>query len=109
MDAVEFDDYGGFLLDTQFVREMGQGYLLANSVGIPVAPASVKFTANEEGMHRFWIRTKNWCHGYDPDGIVLAVDGKKYDFVCGTMQVGHWYWEVAGDFELTKGEHTIEI
>ena len=109
IDAIEFDDYGGFILDTQFVREMGQSYLLAKGIGDPVGPASVKFTVKEDGMHRFWIRTKNWCNGYDPDGIVLAVDGQKYNYVCGTMQVDHWYWEVAGDFELTKGEHTIEI
>ena len=66
IDALEFDNYGGFIPETQFVREMGQGYLLADAVGTPVAPAEVRFNVEESGMYRIWIRTKNWCVGYEP-------------------------------------------
>ena len=44
IDALEFDNFGGFVKDTQFVAEMGQGYLLADGAGTPVEPATVKFT-----------------------------------------------------------------
>lgn len=109
IDALEFDNYGGFIPETQFVREMGQGYLLADAVGTPVAPAEVRFNVEESGMYRIWIRTKNWCVGYEPDGIVVAVDGKKSMHVCGKMHVEKWYFEIAGDFYLEIGEHILSI
>ena len=60
IDATEFSDFGGFILDTQFVREMGQSYLLANGVGEPVDPASVSFSVKEGCRYRIFIRTKNF-------------------------------------------------
>ena len=49
IDAVEFNDYGGFILETQFVREMGQAYLMANGVGESVNPATTAFVTSEDG------------------------------------------------------------
>ena len=109
IDALEFEDYGGFQRDTQFVREMGQGYLMAGGVGESVAPAVVKFTVTEEGMYRVFIRTKNWCVGYDPDGLIVAVDGQKSEHISGMMQISKWYFEVGGDFQLSAGTHTLSI
>lgn len=109
IDALEFDDYGGFIKDTQFVAEMGQGYLMADGAGTPVKPATVKFAVEENGYYRFYIRTKNWCVGYDPDGLKLAVDGKIYHHTSGMMQINGWYFEVAADFDLTAGEHTLSV
>ena len=52
IDALEFEDYGGFTAETQFVQEMGQGYLFACQVpGIPVADASTRFTVPEAGRY----------------------------------------------------------
>ncbi|MGN1248858.1 MAG: FAD-dependent oxidoreductase, partial [Candidatus Spyradocola sp.] len=109
IDALEFDHYGGFIMDTQFVAEMGQGYLMADGTGTPVAPATVKFTVAEDGYYRFFLRTKNWCMGYDPDGLRLAVDGRLSPHVSGVMQVQHWYFEAAADFALTAGEHVLSV
>lgn len=109
IDALEFENYGGFLPETQFVREMGQGYLLADSVGIPVAPAVTKFRVDECGNYRIFVRTKNWCVDYSPDGIAVEVDGIKSSHVCGKMHVQNWYFEIAGDFYLEKGEHVLSV
>ena len=54
LDATDFSERGGFVLETQFVGEMGQAYLMADGVGEPVMPASVKFTVNEGGKYRFF-------------------------------------------------------
>lgn len=40
VEAENFADYGGWLLDTQFAHKMGSGYLLAPGVGKPSAVAS---------------------------------------------------------------------
>ncbi len=109
IDALEFQEYGGFRLETQFVREMGQGYLLADSCNGPVAPAETKFTVGQKGRYRVFLRTKNWCAGYDPDGLVVSVDGQKAGHIAGKMQITGWYFEVGGDFELEAGEHILGI
>ena len=109
IDALEFDNYGGFIKDTQFVGEMGQGYLMADGVGEPVDPAVVKFNVKENGYYRFFIRTKNWCVGHDPDGLQIAVDDVIYPHISGVMQITGWYFEVAADFELEAGEHELKV
>lgn len=109
IDAMEFDRCGGFRRETQFVREMGQGYLMADSVDGPVEPAEINFKVEEQGRYRVFLRTKNWCAGYDPDGLVVAVDGKKSGHVAGMMQISGWYFEVGGDFDLTAGAHRLSV
>ena len=39
VEAEAFDHYGGWLLDSQFLSEMGSPYLLAHGLGRPVANA----------------------------------------------------------------------
>ena len=39
IEAEEFEDYGGWVLDAQFETEMGSPYLLAHGNGQPVADA----------------------------------------------------------------------
>ena len=109
IDAVEFDRYGGFVLETQFVREMGQAYLLADGTGTPVQPAEVTFSIQEEGMHRFFLRTKNWCVEHDPDGLILEIDGNKTGHICGQTHTKDWYFEIGADAMLAPGAHTLKV
>ncbi len=109
IDALDFEEYGGFVRETQFVREMGQGYLIADGVGQPVSSAKTTFSVAENGMYRFFIRTKNWCTDYSPDGLQIAVDGVKSEHICGKMHTQGWYFEIAADFKLEAGEHTLEV
>ena len=39
VEAEQFADYGGWLLDQQFMDQMGSPYLLAHGLGRPVADA----------------------------------------------------------------------
>ncbi len=109
IDAVDFAERGGFLLETQFVREMGQAYLLADGVGEAVAPAATTFLVKKEGLYRIWVRTKNWCPDHAPDGLTLLVDGTPSPHVCGKMHRNGWYFEIGGEFSLLAGEHRLEV
>ena len=109
IDAPEFDSFGGFIKETQFVREMGQPYLMADGVGEPVKEATVKFKTKDSGYYRFFIRTKNWIYNYKPDGLMLEVDGVMSEHVCSKMNVQGWYFEIGGDFKLQSGEHTLKV
>ena len=46
IEAESFDDWGGWVNDTQFMDQMGSPYLLAHGMGKPVADAKTKFIAN---------------------------------------------------------------
>ena len=39
VQAVDFEDRGGWVLDSQFDMQMGAPYLLAHGLGVPVAEA----------------------------------------------------------------------
>lgn len=110
IDAAEFADYGGFTLETQFVQEMGQAYLLAlDKPGIPVQSAHTEFTTAESGVYKIWIRTKNWLRGYAPGRLETCIDHTPLPVEIGTQPNGQWYWEICGEIKLCAGRHTIEI
>ena len=60
VEAEDFDDYGGWLLDAQFDHEMGSPYLLAHGYGRPVADASTTVQIPEAATYEVWVRCKDW-------------------------------------------------
>ncbi len=110
IDTVDFEHYGGWQVETQFVREMGQPYLIANDVpGVPVKDASTSFTVGEEGYYRIFVRTKNWKLPEAPGRFKISVDGSEVENLCGKMPTPSWYWEIAGDVYLKSGKHTLSL
>ncbi len=109
-DAIDFENIGGWQLETQFVREMGQPYLIANHTpGIPVENAGLHFEINEDGYYRFFVRTKNWKYPEAPGRFKLKVDESELSNECGKMKTLSWYWEIADDIYLKAGVHKLEI
>ena len=56
VEAEWFEDYGGWVNDTQFMDQVGSPYLLAHGLGKPVADAKTTFVANG-GKYNVWVRT----------------------------------------------------
>ena len=44
VEAENFSNKGGWVVDQQFVEQMGSPYLLAHGMGIPVTDASTQLT-----------------------------------------------------------------
>lgn len=110
IDAADFQDRGEWVLDTQFTHLMGSPYLLAcYHPGVPVADATAKANWEGEKMARVWVRTKNWYHPYAPGIFNIAVNGVKNQVDLGDSPTHDWYWHLAGDFELSKGEFTLSL
>lgn len=61
LEAEAFADRGGWVLDTQFMDQMGSPYLLAHGMGVKVADAETVFEAGERdaGVYSVWARTAN--------------------------------------------------
>ena len=103
IDAEDFENYGGWTLDTQFVHLMGSGYLLASNVGTPVEDAVRTIDISKPGKYRIWVRAKNWFKAYSPGRFRLLVNGKPAEPVFGTESTEKWCWCAAGDFTLPAG------
>ena len=101
IDALEFQETGGWKTDTQYVHLMGCGYLLAaNEPGVPVADAKTVINVPKKDTYRIWIRTRNWLRPHNPGRFSLLVNGEDNKVVLGTQPSDAWVWEIAGDFEL---------
>ena len=110
IDALDFKNKGGWKEDTQFVHLMGSGYLLAaGEPGVPVADAEVTVSVPEKANYRIWVRDRNWMRSHSPGKFAVLVDGKDNGKAMGAMPSDRWVWEIAGDYELEAGEHTLSL
>ncbi|WP_215224968.1 FAD-dependent oxidoreductase [Echinicola shivajiensis] len=109
IEAESFDKLGGWLVDPQFVEQMGSPYLLAHGMGDPVANASTSFKIKDKGEYHIWVRTKNWVPGdwEAPGRFQLAINGELFSSELG-IQAG-WGWEYAGMANISKKTVDLEL
>ena len=108
--AGAFEDYGGWVLDTQFVLNMGSEYLLAHGLGRPVKDAVTTVKLPKSGRYRLWVFTKDWVAHWKqnmaPGIFKVSVGGQEADAVFGTQSI-EWNWQDGGIFEINAGEVKI--
>ena len=112
IEAESFDDWGGWVNDTQFMDQMGSPYLLAHGMGKPVVDAKTKFVV-AGGRYNVWVRTKNWTSFWHPDigagTFNLIINGEKLPNLLGCQGKGEWLWVKADDVTLKDGENTLAL
>ncbi|KAJ5008230.1 hypothetical protein K4K48_006407 [Colletotrichum sp. SAR 10_66] len=107
LEAEEFQNYGGWILDSQFDSEMGSPYLLAHGNGKPVADATtVLFT--EKGHYHVWVRAKDWVPDHHPGQFTLTINESTLDTVFGTNNED-WSWQYAGIMDLPHGDTSVML
>lgn len=109
LEAEAFQEKGGWVVDQQFVHQMGSPYLMAHGLGQPVANAKTVATLPAPGTYRVWVRTRNWVPGkWDPPGrFRVRIDGKPLDTVFGTQE--GWAWQDGGTVEIAKTSAAVEL
>ncbi len=109
IEAESFSNKGGWVVDPQFVEQMGSPYLLAHGMGKPVQDASTEIKVETSGLYHIWVRTKNWAPGNweAPGRFLVSVNGKKLGNELGKNP--EWSWEYAGKVELSKGKTTLAL
>ena len=60
VEAESFADRGGWVVDQQFMDEMGSPFLLAHGLGRPVQDATTTVPLPTTGKFRVWVRTRDW-------------------------------------------------
>jgi len=109
IDAEDFTDYGGWLLDTQFVHLMGSAYLIAAGVGTPVADATVEVDIPRTATWRVWVRSRDWIPEHSPGQFKVVIGGVPSAKVFGKAAHDRWHWASAGDFGLKQGKTTLAL
>ena len=106
VEAESFAEKGGWVIDQQFMDQMGSPFLLAHGLGTPVADAVATVAVPETGTYRVLARTRNWVALWTkkeaPGKFQVFVNGQALDAVLGT-QGAEWAWQSAGSVALEKG------
>jgi len=112
VEAEQFDDLGGWTLDTEFVQTMGSPYLLAHGLGVPVADATTTIRLSAPGQWRVWVRTFDWVARWNASGcpgrFELLIDGAPLPTVFGTVGTD-WHWQDGGVVEVTQAEVALAL
>ncbi|GLR16748.1 FAD-dependent oxidoreductase [Portibacter lacus] len=109
IEAESFSDKGGWVVDPQFVEQVGSSYLMAHGMGIPVRNASTEIEVTSKGEYQVWVRTKDWAPGpWDAPGrFFLKVNGIQLSQELGVIP--EWNWQKAGSVTFDKKVNVIEL
>ena len=110
IEAESFDDKGGWVVDPQFIEQMGSPCLLAHGLGIQVKNAAETIPVPAPGKYNVWVRTRNWAPGkWDAPGrFRILIDGQELENIMGTGS-DKWNWQYAGKTSLRDTSVTVEL
>ena len=108
LEAEAFAERGGWVVDSQFISQMGSSYLLAHGLGRPVANARTQVDLPGPGTYHVWVRTKDWVPSHHPGRFQVLVDGKPLAPTFGATGEG-WIWQDGGPVEIRGRRVTIEL
>jgi hypothetical protein len=108
IEAEDFADFGGWVLDSQFEAIMGSPYLLAHGLGRPVADARTTIKITQAGTYHLWVRTKDWVPDYHPGRFQLLVNNNPLPIVFGANNQD-WSWQSGGTLQLDAGETSLAL
>jgi hypothetical protein len=109
VEAENFKDKGGWVVDQQFMDTMGSSYLLAHGMGKPVADAKTSVAFPSTGTYTLWVRTKNWKPGNweAPGRFQVFLNNKPVETVFGTISA--WTWQKGGNVEISATSCEIAL
>lgn len=115
VEAESFDNLGGWVVDQQFMDQMGSPFVLAHGLGVPVADATTEVSFPKRGTYRVWVRTRDWVAQWkvpgSPGRFQVSVAGKKLTTTFGTKNA-RWHWQDGGTVDIegltvTVGLHDL--
>src|SRR3546814_663360 len=109
IEAESFDEKGGWVIDPQFVEQMGSPYLMAHGMGMPVHNAKTTAHFPESGRYHVWVRTKNWVPGdWEPPGkFHVRIGDQTLENEFGVNP--SWSWEYGGEIDIKTEAQPLEL
>ena len=103
LECEQFEKLGGWVVDQEFMDQMGSPYLLAHGLGEPVADAETTAKFSTAGKFRVWARTRDWVAPWKAPGapgkFQLLVNGKPLATTFGT-EGADWHWQDGGTVDV---------
>ena len=119
VEAECFENRGGWVVDQQFMDQMGSPFLLAHGLGTPVEDATTTVAFPETGEYRVWVRTRDWVGFWKkpdiassmkaegtPGRFAIFVDGTALRTIFG-VEGDRWHWQDGGTVKID--EKPVEI
>ena len=121
VEAETFKKKGGWVLDQQFMDQMGSSFLLAHGLGKPVEDALASVQFPETGDYRVWVRTRDWVAPWKtpetpaskraegtPGIFKVLVDGKALAATFGN-EGADWHWQDGGTVSIGNQEVSVAL
>jgi len=112
IEAEGFDELGGWVVDQQFIGQMGSPMLLAHGLGVPVEDAATAVELPAAGTYHVWVRTRDWAApwkaGGAPGRFQVLVDGKPLATTFGT-EGAKWHWQEGGTIQVAGGKAKVAL
>ena len=111
VEAESFQNKGGWVVDQQFMDQMGSPYLMAHGMGKQVKNASTRIQIKKEGTYYVYVRTYNWTSPwFKGEGAgKFRVKINKKSLIPVGIEGNSWMWQSAGKLSLKEGEHTLAL
>jgi len=111
IETENFANKGGWVIDQQFMDEMGSPFLLAHGLGKPVSDAETTVKL-EKGNYQVWVRTRDWVATWGTKGAPgkfnILINNKPLRTVFGTKGA-EWFWENGGTVEISGSPTKISL
>ena len=121
VEAESFRHLGGWVVDQQFMDQMGSPFLLAHGLGKPVADAVTQVRLPATGTYRVWVRTRDWVGEWkqpntppaqraegSPGAFQLLVNNQPLATTFGT-EGAQWHWQDGGTIEIKQPEVMLAL
>ena len=126
VEAEAFQNTGGWVVDQQFMNQMGSPFLLAHGLGVPLKDAVTKVKFPATSKYRIWVRTRDWVAPWKvthpprtptrtffafrdtPGKFQLLINNKPLKAVFGT-EGADWHWQYGGTAEIKNRQATIAL
>jgi len=112
IEAESFANRGGWVIDQQFMDQMGSPFLLAHGLGQPVGDAATAISFRALGTYRVWVRTRDWVAPWKAPGapgrFQLIIDDEPLSTLFGT-EGAEWHWQNGGLVEITKNQVVLKL
>ena len=112
IEAEEFNDAGGWVIDQQFMDQMGSPFLLAHGMGVPVRDATTSAALPSPGEYRIFVRTRDWVAPWKAPGapgrFQVLVDGRALETTFGA-EGPDWHWQAGGTVKIAGSHAKIAL
>ena len=112
VEAESFENLGGWVVDQQFMDQMGSAFLLAHGMGTPVDDAKTVVQLPKPSSYRVWVRTRDWVAPWKAPGapgrFQLLVDGQPVKTIFGT-EGAQWHWQDGATVQIRGSKAALAL